>query len=92
MLIVDDLVTAPVKGILWVFEKIHQAAEEEIENRRARTRAELSELYMQLETGKITEEEFDAREKKLLARLDQIKAMQEGKAASPGRGEHQERK
>ena len=34
--------------------------------------AELSALYMRLETGKLTEEEFAAEEKRLLERLDKI--------------------
>ncbi|MGI5865898.1 MAG: gas vesicle protein GvpG, partial [Myxococcales bacterium] len=78
MLIIDDLIAAPFKGIFWVFKKIHQAAMDELENRQRQTRSELSELYMLLETGKITEAEFDAREKELLDRLDEIKKMREG--------------
>ena len=34
--------------------------------------AELSELYMMLETGKIAEEEFNKRESELLNRLEEI--------------------
>jgi hypothetical protein len=90
MFIIDDLFTAPVKGIFWVFKKIHQSVNEELENRQKRTRSELSELYMQLETGRITEEEFDAKEKQLLDRLDQIKAMRERQAESPPRDEKRE--
>ncbi len=59
MLIVDDLLTFPVKGLFWVFEKIRKAAEDEIESQGERITAELGELYMMLDTGKITEEEFD---------------------------------
>jgi hypothetical protein len=75
MFILDDLLLAPFKGLLWTFKKVHQAATEEIEGREARTRSELSELYMQLETGRITEQEFDAKEKVLLDRLDQVKQL-----------------
>jgi len=77
MLILDDILlapfTAPFKGLLWTAGKIKDAAEDEMESQRTRTRSELSELYMQLETGKITEDEFDEREKRLLDRLDQLK-------------------
>lgn len=73
MLILDDLLLAPFKGLLWTFRKIQQAAEDELESQRTRTRSELSELYMLLETGRITEQEFDQREKTLLDRLDQLK-------------------
>ncbi len=75
MLLVDDLLLAPFKGVLWVFRKVHQATTEELDRRQRQTRSELSELYMQLETGRITEGEFDAKEKQLLDRLDQVKSL-----------------
>ena len=43
-----------------------QAAEPE------RITAELSELYMMLDTGRLSEADFNAREKELLDRLDLI--------------------
>jgi len=73
MLIIDDLLLFPVRGILWTFREIHNAAQEEQANEAEAITAELSELYMMLETGKITETEFDTREKSLLDRLDGIK-------------------
>ncbi len=73
MLIIDDLLFFPVRSILWVFQEIHNAAQEEQANEAEAITAELSELYMMLETGKITETEFDTREKTLLDRLDGIK-------------------
>lgn len=80
MLIVDDLLLAPFKGVLWVFKKVQQAANEELERRQRQTRSELSELYMQLETGRISESEFDAKEKQLLDRLDRVKELRERQA------------
>jgi hypothetical protein len=77
MLLVDDLLLAPFKGVLWVFKKVQQAANEELERRQRQTRSELSELYMQLETGRISESEFDAKEKQLLERLDRVKELRE---------------
>lgn len=78
MLIIDDILLAPARGLLWVFSKIHTAAIEEIESQSQRITAEMSELYMQLETGKITEEEFDEREKLLLDRLDKLAEFKKG--------------
>jgi hypothetical protein len=72
MFIVDDILLFPVRSILWIFRWMHNAALEEIENEAVSITNELSELYMMLETGKITESEFDAREKELLDRLDAI--------------------
>jgi hypothetical protein len=72
MLIVDDILTAPFKGLIWLCREIHEAAEQEQAGEADRLTAQLSELYMRLETGQITEAEFDTREKELLDRLDQI--------------------
>ena len=72
MLLVDDLLLAPIRGLLWVFEKIHDAAQEEIAGEADAVTTELRDLYMMLETGRITEAEFDDRERTLLDRLDAI--------------------
>jgi len=72
MLIVDDILLFPIRSILWVFRQIHDAAQEELATEAEGITAQLSELYMMLETGKITEGEFAAREKELLDRLDKI--------------------
>jgi len=73
MFIVDDILMAPVKGLFWIFNEIRNAAEEDQAGEADRITAQLSELYMMLETGKMTEEEFDAAEKVLLDRLDVIR-------------------
>lgn len=72
MLLLDDILLFPITGILWTFREIHKAAVQEMDSEAENITVQLSELYMMLETGKITEEEFDAREKELLDRLDQI--------------------
>lgn len=72
MLLVDDLLLAPIRGLLWVFEKIHDAAQEEMAGEADAVTVELRELYMMLETGRITEAEFGDREGTLLDRLDAI--------------------
>jgi len=81
MFLVDDLLMSPIKGVLWVFREIHDAAEQELAGESEAITAALSELYMKLETGQITEEQFDAQEKVLLDRLDQLQAEAEAKAA-----------
>ena len=78
MLIVDDILTAPFNGLFWIFKEIHRAAEEEQANEADAITAKLSELYMMLETGQMTEAEFDAAEKTLLDRLDAIKEREGG--------------
>jgi len=72
MFLIDDVLLSPIKGILWVFREIHDAAQEDQAGESDRITAQLSELYMKLETGTISEAEFDAQEKVLLDRLDRI--------------------
>jgi hypothetical protein len=80
--LVDDLLLSPIKGVLWVFKEIHDAAQQELAGEGEAITAALSELYMKLETGQITEAEFDAQEKVLLDRLDRLQA-KEAPAAAP---------
>lgn len=72
MLIVDDLLLSPVTSIFWVFREIANTAEKELASEADNLTARLSELYMRLETGQISEEEFDKREQEILDRLDAI--------------------
>jgi hypothetical protein len=82
MFIVDDLLLSPIKGIFWVFREIHDAAQQEMAGESEAITAALSELYMRLETGEISEAEFDAQEKALLDRLDRLQA-EEAPGAAP---------
>jgi hypothetical protein len=72
VLLVDDLLAAPLNGILWVFKEIHKAATEEQRNRRDQIMAALSALYLSLEQGEITDADFDAQEMELLDELDEL--------------------
>ncbi len=81
MFLVDDILLSPVKGILWVFREIHDAAQQELAGESEAITGALSELYMKLEIGQITETEFDAQEKVLLDRLDRLQAAEKAAAA-----------
>nr|WP_297347150.1 gas vesicle protein GvpG [uncultured Glaciecola sp.] len=72
MLLIDDILFSPLKGIQWIFKEVHKLAEEELSGESDRIRESLVELYMQLETEKITEEEFERQESDLLDRLDAL--------------------
>ncbi|MCG5498553.1 gas vesicle protein GvpG [Ectothiorhodospira variabilis] len=72
MLILDDILASPGKGIFALFREIHDRAREEIEGEGERITRALTALYGQLEAGEITEEEFEARETELLDRLDAL--------------------
>ena len=74
MLIVDDILLFPMRSLFFIFRETCNAAEQENLNEAETIRTELSELYMMLETGAITEDEFDAQEEELLDRLDAFEA------------------
>jgi len=72
VILIDDILLSPVRGILWVFREIRDSAMEEARNESESITQELRTLYMQLETGKLSDSEFDEQEKQLLDRLDGI--------------------
>ena len=74
MLLVDDILFAPVRSILWIFREIRDIAQEELDGEAKSITEQLRTLYMQLETGRITEAEFETGEKLLLDRLDEIES------------------
>ena len=84
MVLVDDLLMFPLRSVLWIFREIHNAAQAELSTEADSITAELSNLYMRLETGKISEEEFAAEEKTLLERLE--RSLQRGRGAEAAEG------
>lgn len=72
MLLIDDILASPVRGLFWIFRELHNAVQEEAVNEVENITQQLGELYMMLETGKISEAEFDERETILLDRLDTL--------------------
>jgi hypothetical protein len=78
MLLVDDILFFPVTSIFWIFREIGKVAEEEVAGEAQSITEQLRLLYMQLETGGITEQQFDAEEKLLLDRLDAIESRLKG--------------
>jgi hypothetical protein len=74
MLFIDDLLLSPFKGLMWVFREIDNVVERERDGEGEAVTRELSELYMRLDSGAITEDEFTAEESRLLDRLDAIEA------------------
>ncbi|MEI6363189.1 MAG: gas vesicle protein GvpG [Actinomycetes bacterium] len=64
-------ITAPSKGLIYVFNKVMDQADEEF-NDPARVRADLLALGQLLDAGQLTEEQYERGEAALLARLDAI--------------------
>jgi len=74
MLLSDKLLFSPIYATLWAARQVHHAIQQEPAAEPERITADLSELYMMLDTGRLTEAEFSAREKVLLNRLDRIQS------------------
>ncbi len=72
MLLLDDLLMLPFRGLLFVARKVHEAVEEERAAEPARITAQLTELHRRLESGNIDEREFDRQEQVLLDRLERL--------------------
>lgn len=82
MLIVDDILLFPMRSLLFIFKEIHKTALEEIHQQAENIRQELSALYLKLESGELTESEFDEREADLLDRLDELEAIEDDSESS----------
>ena len=72
---VDDILLFPMKGLLLVCREVYNAAQQETIDEAEAVRRELRELYMMLETHRISEAEFEAREAELLDRLDELESL-----------------
>ncbi len=84
MFLVDDLIKAPAKGLMFIARRVQDAVEEEITGREEELKSELHDQYMLLELGEITPEEFDEREEEI---LDQLEALEEAKKELQGAGD-----
>ncbi len=69
--LLDDILFSPVHGVVWLAEKIKEAAEAEKFD-ESKIRESLLDLQMKLELEEITEEEYQERETELMERMDEI--------------------
>ena len=76
MLVVDDILLLPCRGLFWVFEKIHDMAKEEVSDEKY-TLKKLLELQLRYEMDEISEEEYNREEAKLQAKLNELREADE---------------
>ncbi|WP_020175979.1 gas vesicle protein GvpG [Methyloferula stellata] len=74
MIIIDSLLSAPLRGLMFVLKKVDEAVRQEMEDDERAIMASLSALHLSLNEGAITEAEFDRRETELLDELDLLRA------------------
>ena len=71
MLLIDSILLAPLKGVVWLGEKLSGIAEKELSD-TGRIKEELMALQLRFELDQINEQEYNEREKELLDRLDAV--------------------
>lgn len=82
MFLVDDLLTAPGHAVYFLIKELARKAQEEWLDDDS-VKKELQEIYALLESGRISEEEFEAREVRLVERLQQIAMAKFQQAPTP---------
>lgn len=76
MLLIDDLLLLPFKGLTGIFEKLYEMADRELSDKRY-IQERLMELQLRFELDEIGEEEYLQKEKELIALLDSIRMAEE---------------
>ncbi len=71
MFLIDSILLAPLKGVVWLGKKINEIAENQLYD-EGRIKEELMALQLRFELDEISEQEYDEKEKELLARLDDV--------------------
>lgn len=72
MFLLDDLLMAPFKGIIFLAEKINEVIEKETSDEGS-IKERLMALQLKFEMDEISEEEYDEREDELLKLLANIR-------------------
>jgi len=85
MFIIDDILLAPVKGVVYIAKKIHELAEEDLADTGEKLKRELLDLQMLFETDQISEEEYQKKEKNILERLEALKEKPSSAKATEGK-------
>ena len=71
MFLIDSILLAPLKGIIWMGQKLSDMAQEELSD-EGHIKEELMRLQLQFELDEISQPEYDRKEEELLDRLDFI--------------------
>ena len=76
MFLIDDILLAPLNGIIWLGKMINEVAEREFSD-EGLIKEKLMEVQMKFEMDQISEKEYNKQEAELLARLDAIRKAKE---------------
>ena len=78
LFLIDDILLAPLKGLIFLGEKINEVIEKETSDEGA-VKERLMELQLKFELDEINEEEYDEREDELLRLLGNIREQKKNK-------------
>jgi hypothetical protein len=73
MFLIDDILLAPLKGIIFLGEKINEVIDKEMSD-EGTIKERLMSLQLKFELDEIDEEEYDRQEDELLKLLENIRA------------------
>ena len=71
MFIIDDIILSPLKGLIWLSEKINEVAQREFSD-EGLIKERLMDLQLRFELDEMDEETYTRQEKELLERLNAI--------------------
>ncbi|MEI6576744.1 MAG: gas vesicle protein GvpG [Bacteroidota bacterium] len=75
MFLIDDLLMAPLKGMIFLSEKINEVLEKETSDEGS-VKERLMALQLKFELDEIDEKEYDRQEDELLSLLNKIREQQ----------------
>ncbi|MEI6683109.1 MAG: gas vesicle protein GvpG [Bacteroidota bacterium] len=78
MFLIDDILLAPLKGVIFIAEKINEIIDKEMSDEGA-IKERLMALQLKFEMDEIGEEEYDQREDELLKLLETARQAKQGK-------------
>ena len=76
MFLIDDILLAPLKGVVWLGKKINDVVEKEFSD-EGLIKEKLMQLQLRFEVDEISEEDYNRQEKELLGRLEAIRKAKE---------------
>jgi hypothetical protein len=71
MFLIDSILLAPLKGVIWMGQKLSDMAQKELCD-EGRIKEELMRLQLRFELDEINQQEYEQKEKELLDYLDAI--------------------
>jgi len=76
MFLIDNILLAPLNGVVWLGKKINEVTEREFSD-EGLIKEKLMQLQLRFEVDEISEEDYDRQEKELLGRLEAIRKAKE---------------